>query len=102
VIDVDKGEVSMTIPMPSGGGAAQPAVTPNGKYLFVPIQGYTSYGNTVVIVDTATDSVIGQPITVGNYPDWISITPNGKYAYVSNGIDNTVSVIDVKAALAGK
>jgi probable HAF family extracellular repeat protein len=52
----------------------------------------------VVIIDTRTDSVIGKPILVGNAPGNVAITPDGKYAYVTNGDDNTVSVIAVARA----
>ena len=33
------------------------------------------------------------PITVGNGPDGVAITPDGKHAYVTNFGDGTVSVI---------
>jgi len=32
-------------------------------------------------------------ITVGNGPSGVAITPNGAFAYVSNSVDNSVSVI---------
>ena len=37
------------------------------------------------------------PIMVGDNPNEILITPNGKYLFVCNANDNTVSVVDVKA-----
>jgi DNA-binding beta-propeller fold protein YncE len=66
----------------------------------VPVAGQLSNGNfvegnTVVIVNTVKGKLEGAPITVGNVPDMIAITPNGKYAYVSNEYDGTVSVIEV-------
>jgi YVTN family beta-propeller protein len=36
------------------------------------------------------------PITVGDNPNEILLTPDGKYIYVCNANDNTVSVIEVK------
>jgi YVTN family beta-propeller protein len=36
------------------------------------------------------------PITVGDNPNEILLTPDGKYLYVCNANDNTVSVIDTK------
>ena len=33
------------------------------------------------------------PITVGNAPEQVAITPDGKHAYVTNNADGTVSVI---------
>lgn len=85
-----------------GPGPSRSAITPDGNYLFVPLQGATPpsppSSKTVVVIDTRTDTVIGKPILVGNSPGYVAITPNGKYAYVANGDDNTVSVIDVARA----
>ncbi|MBV8215048.1 MAG: YncE family protein [Verrucomicrobia bacterium] len=77
-----------------------PAVTPNGKYLYVP-QYYTSgtnYGDTVIVVSTKTYKKVGTPITVGTGPAWVAITKNGGFAYVSNFAANTVSVIKITPA----
>jgi len=50
--------------------------------------------NSVSVIDTATNTVVGSPITVGSQPIGIAITPNGAYAYVTNTGSNSVSVID--------
>ena len=34
---------------------------------------------------------------VGLSPDWVTLTPDGRTAYVANAASNSVSVIDVKA-----
>jgi YVTN family beta-propeller protein len=34
---------------------------------------------------------------VGRSPDWVTLTPDGKLAYVANAASNSVSVVDVKA-----
>jgi YVTN family beta-propeller protein len=34
---------------------------------------------------------------VGRSPDWITLTPDGKKAYVANAASNSVSVVDVKS-----
>ncbi|MFY9983851.1 MAG: YncE family protein [Chthoniobacterales bacterium] len=75
------------------GSASVPAVTPNGKYLYVPI--YSTSPGTVVMINTALGKIIGEPITIGNEPLDVAIAPNGHYAYVSNSADSTVSVIDI-------
>jgi YVTN family beta-propeller protein len=51
--------------------------------------------NTVSVIDTATNAVVGSPIRVGTQPRGIAITPNGVAAYVTNFRDDTVSVIDI-------
>jgi DNA-binding beta-propeller fold protein YncE len=39
---------------------------------------------TVSVISTATNTTVGDPIPVGNSPIGISVTPDGKYVYVSN------------------
>jgi YVTN family beta-propeller protein len=34
---------------------------------------------------------------VGRAPDWVTLTPDGKSAYVANALSNSVSVIDIKS-----
>ena len=72
-----------------GSQSAGIAVTPNGKYAYVTdtniIQGFA--GNTVSVINTATNTVLGSPITVGSGALGIAITPDGKYAYVANNHD---------------
>ena len=49
--------------------------------------------NTVSVIDTATNTVVGTPISVGGLPNGVAITPDGTHAYVANAGGNTVSVI---------
>jgi len=46
------------------------------------------------VLDTATNQVMGAPITVGSFPFGMAITPDGTRAYVTNDGSNSVSVID--------
>jgi YVTN family beta-propeller protein len=76
----------------------QPAVTPSGAYLYVPLELDADSGteeNTVVMVDTSTGKAVGKPITVGNFPSFVAIAPNAERAYVINYDDNTISVINI-------
>ena len=50
--------------------------------------------NTVSVIDTATNAVVGSAIPVGSVPNAIAITPDGTKAYVTNANVNTVSVIN--------
>ena len=50
--------------------------------------------NTVSVIDTATNAVVGSAIPVGSGPVAIAITPDGTKAYVVNFNADTVSVID--------
>jgi DNA-binding beta-propeller fold protein YncE len=84
---------SITTPMYLG----QPAVTPNGQYLYVPY-GYNGttneLQNQVAMFDVGTGKMVGSPIAVGAYPVWLQMAPNGDRLYVANENANTVTVID--------
>ena len=51
-------------------------------------------------IRTATNTA-GTPIPVGNDPDGIAITPDGKTAYVANSGDDTVTPIETATNTAG-
>ena len=36
-------------------------------------------------------------VDVGRAPNWVTLTPDGKTAYVSNAASNSVSVVDIKS-----
>jgi YVTN family beta-propeller protein len=36
-------------------------------------------------------------VHVGHHPDWLTMTPDGRYLYVANAGSNDVSVIDTEA-----
>jgi YVTN family beta-propeller protein len=68
----------------------QMAVTPDGSLLYVPLFG----PGQVVVIATATNSVVGSPINVVQGPFGLAITPNGAFVYVPSGISTGgVSVI---------
>lgn len=82
------------------------AITPNGKYAYVTnyntlyagpnFTKLTAGQGTVNIINLRTNEVIPPTIAVGNSPNTITISPNGKFAYVTNFISNTVDVIQLK------
>jgi DNA-binding beta-propeller fold protein YncE len=77
-----------------------PAFAPNGKYAYVPEYKFngTAY-NYVYLMDTTTYKPVGTPIQIGNEPYFVQIAHNGRYAYVGNQLDDTVSVICVHLRL---
>ena len=77
--------------LPQGISFSLPALTPNGRYLYDP----SGNSQLVFMIDTKTNQVIGNPITVGNEPWQIAISSNAKRAYVTNYQDGTVSVINI-------
>jgi YVTN family beta-propeller protein len=76
-----------------GGTPYAVAVTPDGKYAYVP------NGESVAIIDTTTNKVT-RTVATQNWPTGVAITPDGKYAYVTEtntptNQDGLVSVIDI-------
>jgi DNA-binding beta-propeller fold protein YncE len=91
VYDTTQQQVQKEILINGYGSPGQSAITPDGKYLYVPYS-----DGFVFMINTATNRVSGPPITVGALPDPVVIAPNGKYAYVVNGkVPGSVSVIDI-------
>jgi YVTN family beta-propeller protein len=52
--------------------------------------------NTVSVFDTRSNQVVGSPIPVGELPEAIAITPDGRRAYVTVGLGSGISVIDTQ------
>lgn len=83
-----------TIVLP-GSGPFGAKITPDGRFLFVPLFGtFTPWvvGNTVAVIDTATDQVVAQ-IVVEDRPEDVDF--DGDYAYVTNSTSASVSVIHI-------
>ncbi|MNI99801.1 hypothetical protein D3C73_1589750 [compost metagenome] len=57
--------------------------------------GLTAGQGTVNIIDLSTNLLVPITINVGLSPGAILMSPDGKYAFVSNYTANTVSVISV-------
>jgi YVTN family beta-propeller protein len=80
VIDTATNRVVATVPV--GSGPWEPAVTPDGKHVYV-----TNFGtgndpaiaSNVSVIDTATNTVVAT-VPVGNEPFGVAITPDG-HAY---------------------
>jgi YVTN family beta-propeller protein len=51
-------------------------------------------GNTISVIDTSSDKVRGEPISLRFSPYAVAITPDGARAYVTNYDNNAVFVID--------
>lgn len=60
-----------------------------------------SASNTVTPVNTVTNSP-GAPISVGNGPVAVAVTPSGKTAYIANETDSTVTPINTATNKAGR
>ena len=65
-------------------------VSPDGKYVYV---SDGSGRTTVSVIDTATNAVVGSPLTAGFFPIAVAVSGDGSLVYVVNVVDNTVSVL---------
>lgn len=69
-------------------GYTQIGITPDGRFLYLPL-----YFSQVVVVDTASNTLLGSPISVSTSARSVSITPNGAFAYVAHLTTQSLSVI---------
>jgi YVTN family beta-propeller protein len=67
-------------------------LSPDKQSLYVSLWG----GGKLLIYNTRLRKITDR-ILVGSHPNDLCITKNGRYLYVSNANDNTVSVVDLKA-----
>lgn len=87
VIDTTTNTVAATVPQTAR--PFLPAVTPDGKRLFIPNHDI----DEVSVIDTATDTVTAR-IKVAPNPHWVAFSPDGSRAYTANHDSNLISVID--------
>ncbi|MFZ1677600.1 MAG: bifunctional YncE family protein/alkaline phosphatase family protein [Saprospiraceae bacterium] len=66
-------------------------LSPDKKELYISLWG----GGRILIYSPASSSIISS-IPVGSNPNELLLSKNGKYLFVANANDNSVSVIDVK------
>ena len=117
LIDATTNAISSAISVTASGANAAnwstflglPAVTPDGKYLYVPVNSATYIdpttgqptksivGNTVAVINLNRRKVIGE-VTVASYPSQVVIAADGKRAYVLDEVSGggaAVTVIDI-------
>jgi YVTN family beta-propeller protein len=87
VINTASNTVVATVPQPAR--PFLPAVTPDGKRLFVPNHDIAA----VSVIDTDTNKVVAQ-VTVPPNPHWVAFSRDGSRAYTADHESNVVSVID--------
>ncbi|MFF9073853.1 YncE family protein, partial [Streptomyces sp. NPDC014872] len=67
-------------------GLTLPAIAPSPAWASPGPNAYVANvsSNSVSVIDTATNAVVGSPIPVGDNPLDVAVTPNGQRAYVTN------------------
>ncbi|HWY47193.1 MAG TPA: beta-propeller fold lactonase family protein, partial [Bryobacteraceae bacterium] len=80
-------------PFPKGGNESHGmAITSDGKTLIV-----NSRLNSAIYSYSLPDLKLLGSADVGKSPDWVTLTPDGKSAYVANAGSNSVSVVDIRS-----
>ena len=95
---------ALLIAASAGLGATGPA--PHAAAGTTTAMSFTAYvvnsgSNTVTPINTATGTP-GRPIPVGEGPEAIAITPNGKTAYIVNSLSDTVTPITTATNTPGR
>jgi len=78
--------------MEGGNASHGMAVTADNRLLVV-----NSRLNSAVYVYSLPDLKLAGSVDVGIAPDWVTLTPDGRSAYVANAGSNSVSVVDLAA-----
>jgi YVTN family beta-propeller protein len=91
-IELPKIAAGKTPVMEGGNTSHGLAVTPEGKVLVV-----NSRLNSALYSYSLPDLKLPGSADVGRAPDWVTISPDGKSAFVANAGSNSVSVVDIKS-----
>lgn len=65
-------------------------LAPGGKTLYI-----SAWGSEKVLVFDTKKNALADSINVGAHPNEMTLTKNGRYLFVANADDNTVSVVDM-------
>jgi len=87
VADLVTNQVTKRVPL--GAEAYTCLLAPDRKTLYISLWG----GSKLLLFDTKQE-IITDSITTGRNPNDICITKDGRYIFVANSIDNTVSVVE--------
>ena len=89
IVDLKTNEMSKQIQL--GAEAYTCVLSPDRNTLYISLWG----GNGVVVFDTRKEIIIDS-VATGRNPNDMCVTRDGKYLFVANSVDNTVSVIDAR------
>lgn len=103
VVDFEERQLVKKVPMPElpvsrvGNDSLQGSpghglfVSPDGTQVWS-----TSKPNDYVYAWSLPDLELLGGVAVGHHPDWLTMTPDGRYLYAANAGSNTVSVVDTE------
>jgi len=91
IVAIDLADGSVGPPVSTGGGSVgQMAFVPDGTRMYVG----DGAGDAVTPIDVATFTP-GTPINIVSWPSRLTITPDGRWAYVDADLSGTINVIDL-------
>jgi len=90
VVDLNGDKVLHQLPLSGEGYTC--LLSPDKRELYVSVWG----GRKIMIYDTRSN-VFTDSISVGDHPNDLCLTRNGRYLYVANANDNSVSLVDIRA-----
>lgn len=90
MVDLKSGATQAKVPL--GHEAYTCLLSPDKRALYISLWG----GDKLLVYDTAAGKLTGE-IATGSHPNEIVQSKNGRYLFVANANDNSVSVIDAKA-----
>ncbi len=80
--------------LPRTADPLQIAFTPSGEFAYVTTPGFPE-AQSVSVINTATNALVTIiPFPQGAFPEGISVTADGRFALVTNSVDDSLSVID--------
>ncbi len=101
VLDLKSGKIARSVTMPVPPGATKPDSMPNTTNHGLRL----AMSEKVLIANGSMYDLVGfyalpslellGTVPVGRDPNWVTLTPDGKHAYVSNRGSDDVSVIDI-------
>jgi YVTN family beta-propeller protein len=82
LLTLDATSLTVTATYPVEGTSV--AVTPDGKFLYVPVLGQMGAAGSLTVIDAATNSAVATlPLPANVYPGFVAITPDGTQAWVT-------------------
>lgn len=90
IISTETNAVTTTVEFDEG--VPRPvAVSPDGTTAYIGVDGQTGY---VAVVDIASGEIV-DTIEVGDYPNGVAVSSDGKHLYVTNTDSNSVTVVSL-------
>jgi len=93
VVDLRGRSVVRQLPLSSEGYTC--LLSPDKKELYI-----SEWGSRKIAVYNTESNLFTDSVAVGDHPNDLCLSGNGQYLYVANALDNSVSVVDIKARKA--